>query len=304
MSQPFPFKKVLWALDPFSEKNHQLKTLQAIQAACAHSDAVVEPVGVLSPDQLQLSDGPGKEKYRLKAESILKSWMKPLKWDALTEPTLLFSDSYSRRSSVKTLLEYAEKSGANLIAVNTRSRKGLMRYLLGSFAEDCLIYSQTPLLVLNPKATPPKKIQKILFPSDLGKTSQSLLKTVIAFAQAQNATIHFYHKFEYVAPEAYAVLYQGAGLAEYQAQDLALREKKLAEAVKILEASRVKFTVRFDKKPGFVPEAVIKEATKQKASLIVMASHTGPIASVMLGSMARTIIRDARQPVWVFHRKD
>src|SRR5262249_39669163 len=152
----------LWAIDPFSDKTQQLRTAGFLKALTKGQDITIEPVTVLSPDQLKVSS-----ELELEAVQTLKKWLKPVKVNGLTEPTVLISDSLSRRAAVEKLLEYAEKSQASLIAVGTHARKGVMRFLLGSFAETLILHSKTPLLIVNPKCKPMPAIKEILFATDI-----------------------------------------------------------------------------------------------------------------------------------------
>ena len=55
---------------------------------------------------------------------------------------VVFDDSFSMKAGVDSVLKRAAKSGTELIAIQTRARKGLNRFVLGSFAET-LIHRQT-----------------------------------------------------------------------------------------------------------------------------------------------------------------
>ena len=48
-------------------------------------------------------------------------------------------------------------------------------------------------------------------------------------------------------------------------------------------------------------DAILRTAQSVGADLIAMASAAGPVASALLGSCARAVLRGARCPVWVLH---
>ena len=47
-----------------------------------------------------------------------------------------------------SIVNYAEKTGVDLVVVGTRGRSGFKRLLLGSVASDVLTYAHCPVLVV------------------------------------------------------------------------------------------------------------------------------------------------------------
>lgn len=57
----------------------------------------------------------------------------------------------------KTIVDYAERAGADLVVVGTHGRRGLSRYLLGSVAETVVRTSPIPVLTVRADETEPRR---------------------------------------------------------------------------------------------------------------------------------------------------
>lgn len=298
-----PTERILWAIDPFAEKKLQFKTLDAIKHFAKNTQVTVEPITVLSPDQLRLpiqAFHSESNNFRLKAEETLKKWMKDVKIPGLKPFTLLVSDKYSLRSSADLLMTYAKDSNASLIALSTHARKGVARALAGSFAETLLLHADTPLLVVNPQVKS-TKVTKILFPTDMSASSEQAFNQVVTIASHLKAKVTLYHKVEYVIPDTYSVFTHHKAYEQYLEKDIQSREEELKAWVKRANERGVKADLVFDKKPSFVTQGVLKAVKQSKSELLALCSHTGSIGTMMLGSVTRQLLREAKCPVWTVH---
>ncbi len=298
-----PTERILWAIDPFAEKKLQLKTLEAIKNFTKNAQVTIEPITVLSPDQLRLpiqAFHAESANFRLKAEEILQKWLKEVKVPGLKPYTLLVSDKYSLRSSADLLMTYAKDSNASLIALSTHARKGIARVLAGSFAETLLLHASTPLLVVNPQVKT-SKVTKILFPTDMSASSEQAFQQVVTIASHLKAKVILYHKVEYVIPDTYSVFTHHKAYEQYLEKDLESREEELKTWVTKAKETGVKAELVFDKKPSFVTQGVLKAVKQSKSEVLAICSHTGSIGTMMLGSVTRQILREAKCPVWTVH---
>lgn len=298
-------ERVLWAVDPFSkEEKLQVAAYKALSKLIVGSTTSIEPVGILSPDQLKvpLDHFRNKSKdYKLESEKRLNALVKSLKNPRLLSPTLLVQEFYSSDAATETLIRYAKQSGASLIAVGTHGRKGLGRFLLGSFAETLILKSDVPVLVVNPTVTPKKKISTILFPTDFSTVSREAFEKLLPVVKTLKARMHLYYKFEYLVPETMATMNFSPLYADFLKEDLKVRRETAEQWAKRAGEVGVKCAITLDEKPGYVVESVLKAAKKSEADLIAMASCSGSLATTLIGSVARKIVRSSNLPVWVIH---
>jgi len=297
--------KILWAVDAFSENpTAQFNALKAAMKLYGKSNPVVEPVSVLSPDQLKVprtAFRSGSKEYRLEAEKILEKWTKKLKIKNTVPPVLLLQDEFSLRTSVKTLIDYAKQTHADVICTTTRANKGLKHFILGSFTESLLTYSTVPVFVFNPKTQVPANYSKIFFPTDFGTASRTALDKLLPIAKQNKSTIILFYKLEYVLPETSSTLFGAPIYANYVEQDIQERKDTANKWMQSIKQQGVKAELLFNEKPDYVVTAILKAFKKSKASLIAMASHSGAIETALLGSVTRQVVRSATCPVWVIH---
>jgi len=305
MSKPTKMKKVIWAVDASpSGKKLQFATFKSLARLTAGSGAVIEPVTVVSPDQLRVPTSAFEKQSRgilLGAETLLKKWVKELKNPRLTAPTLLLQKKLSSSQTIQELLQYAEKSGASLIGVGTHTKKTWERLLVGSFAETMILNSRVPLFIVNPKTAPTKKISKIFFPTDFAPGSEAAFDALLATAKNLKAKVVLYYKFEYILPETYATISSTPQYRSYFNADKEHHAKTARLWIAKADANGVKAEVILDDKPFFVTEGILEKAKKVKADIIAMASHSNLFEATMLGSTTRQVIRSSRLPVWVIH---
>lgn len=297
--------KVLWAVDPFAkEKKLQFAAFKALAKLTEKTGAKIEPVAVLSPDQLRLPEKAFErdaKHFELKAETELKSWVKKLNHPRLTSPTLLVRDIYSTNISVDVLLRYARQTDASLIAAGTHNKKGLKRFFLGSFAETLMLTSEIPLLLVNPRCPVKRTMSRILFPTDFSPTSKRAFEKLVPYAKSLNAKVTLYFKFEYLLPETAELVRMSPSYRNYFESDMKLKKELAGEWAEQAKELGVKVDVVIDEKGIFVPEGILREAKRSKADLIAMASNSGGVSAALVGSVARDVLRASTLPVWVMH---
>ena len=85
----------------------------------------------------------------LLAEDEVKKWFDDIKEKADKSGIRFRSEIIrAKRSTVSTILDYAEEQNINLIAVGTRGRSGIKKMLLGSVASGLVTYAACPVLVV------------------------------------------------------------------------------------------------------------------------------------------------------------
>jgi nucleotide-binding universal stress UspA family protein len=113
-------------------------------------------VNVLTSDIGYAYSSPGVESPPLTiretillAEDEVKKWFDDIKEKADKSGIRFRSEMImAKRSTVSTILDYAEEKNINLIAVGTRGRSGIKKMLLGSVASGLVTYAACPVLVV------------------------------------------------------------------------------------------------------------------------------------------------------------
>jgi nucleotide-binding universal stress UspA family protein len=127
----------------------------AIAIAKRHNAELIA-LNVLTSDIGYAYSSPGVEsppltikEIILLAEDEVKKWFDDIKEKADKSDIRFRSEIImAKRSSVSTILDYAEEQNINLIVVGTRGRSGIKKMLLGSVASGLVTYASRPVLVV------------------------------------------------------------------------------------------------------------------------------------------------------------
>ncbi len=139
--------------------------------------------------------------------------------------------------------------------------------------------------------------KKILVPVDLAEPELTRIATdeAIALAKNSNADLRLVN-VQSLVPVAFIDYVP----PNFDAQLRETSEQELDDTAKKLDypASRVSSVVRF----GGVYSEVLAEATQWGADLIVLCSHRPTMATYLIGSNAKTIVRHAKCSVLVLRK--
>lgn len=301
-------KKILWAVDAFTEDTAlQLKLANQLKLWTKSASRVeIEPVTILSPDQLGMTVDLFVQQIKNveeRATENIEKVSQKLKIAGMLPPRVLFSNTVSLRQAIQVFLDYARRSHADVIAVGTQSRKGVTHFLFGSFAETLILHSDIPIFIINPKLHNLKKQNSILFATDFSPLSEKAFDRVLEMAKERKMSVTVFNRVEYVTeytlPSLSAPAYE-----MYRKNDTAERQKSLIRLVSIAKEKGVKADWVLDEKSGKPPfDAITSTAKKLRVGMIAMAAQTGPVASVILGSTTRQVLRYAGCPIWVIHMR-
>jgi nucleotide-binding universal stress UspA family protein len=303
---PF-FKKAVWAFDPFESDGETHRTVaRTLVSLTRKINCSIKPVYVLSPDELNVQmalGGPWVKQYLPSSEEVMRKSLTRIKRPKLQEPEVIFEPAVSLQRSAKALLKYAKSADADLLVVGTHARKGIARALMGSFAETLMLQAKIPLLVVNP-GTRPRPLKNILFPTDFSAPSKKAFEHVVRFARALNAKVTLLH----VVPHPIEPVFQSGvyllGGGWVSAPELIRKGEedrhRIAEQwIESAAKSGVKAAVTFESGRNGVRQAVLARAKSSGAGMIAMAAESGTVASALLGSIARQVVREATCPVWI-----
>ncbi len=305
-------KKLLWALDPFSGLDSiKRKQSQLIRFLLEKEKLSAEAVYVLSPESLNWTgdfSGAWLSNFRPQVEQKMRDQLESLGWSNQhnMKIKILAGKKPSLRSDVKRVLTYAKTQKATYLVLGTHARQGLARMLMGSFAETAMLYSKTPLILMNPESHQVDAVKKLLVPTDLSSGSKKLWLRAIKKAKLWGAELILFHKVpEPIEPAIQSgVTALGGGwvsVQQYLNEQTEKSEKTLKQMVAKAKEAGVMANYEMDQSPGFIVDSICKVAEGKSVSMIVMGSEAGPVSALMLGSVARQVIRQSPVPVWVTH---
>jgi nucleotide-binding universal stress UspA family protein len=144
--------------------------------------------------------------------------------------------------------------------------------------------------------------KRVLIPTDGSTLSRRAAKAGIRFAKAVRARVVAYHGLEtnlpYLAGEGALI---DATLIETLEKAARQRgAKHVAEVLKAARAARVPCET-YVTKPVTPAQGILDAARRKKCDAIFMASHgRGGVASVILGSVAQSVLAHSKIPVIVY----
>ncbi len=300
--------KILWAVDAFHEKPQtQLRCFEAITKLFGKVPLSVQLVAMLklgryNPEKLEF-----QEKWHDLAESAQKRLhvlTKQIKHPALLPPRLIKLEGSSTAASAKEFLKFSLEEGAQLLVVSSHGRKGLDRYLLGSFAESLVLQSPIPVLVVNPnsKAKSVPRLKNILFPTDFSEGSYKAFARTVLLARALSLPVRLFHKVEYFYPEVAPAFFYPAVSGESVKE---FRDSVKAEAepwIRYGTKYGVKVSFELNNSSGRTLDEILAMAKKLgPATMIAVASQSNKAEALLLGSLTRQLLRTATCPVFVVH---
>lgn len=202
------------------------------------------------------------------------------------------------------LLDYAVDSEADLIVVSSHGRRGFPRLMFGSFAEGLLESSPVPLLFLNQNPRPlGANLQAILWATDFSKPCEIAFQTFLKQARGLCEKLWLYHDVS--LPLELSLYFGQWDVGVPPVNDLLESQKTWARqqsSAWLERAKREGFRIEDIVEPahGTIGNEILSTARLQSVGLIVMASPSGPVRSMVLGSHAREVFRASEFPVWVY----
>jgi nucleotide-binding universal stress UspA family protein len=289
-----------------------------LQKLIPQLEASVEPVYIFTPGQINLSTDfmetgtiPVTERYRPAAEKALNEILKDLPLPNLLPAHVITSEVSSSNQAAELLSRYSLERGAEAILVSSHGRSGLGRLLLGSFAETLVLRSEVPLVIVHPHFAAERKygseegIKRILFPTDFGHLSEASFRKTVELAKTFGAKVTLFHSVPYpFEPVLQSGVYLLGGgwmpIHAYLGNEVQRRQRRAEAWARWAKNQKsVEVDPMINSEGGSISELILDLAREQNADLISMAAQSGPIASAIIGSVTRQVIRHAPTPVWV-----
>ena len=198
------------------------------------------------------------------------------------------------------LLEFARRTGIDLIVMSTHGRSGLGHFFLGSFAESTVRHSAVPVLTCRAREGREQVFPgSVLVPFDFSDNAKAVFGTVELLNRLYRPKFTFLHVFP-AADDYYYGRFPTKGLLE-QWQRTAAREAQVrGEEFSILRKKHFpEAEATFETRIGIADREIVKRAEELDTDLVLLATHgrTG-LAHVFLGSVAEKVVRRAPCSVW------
>lgn len=295
-------QKWIVAIDPFSDLD--------ISRVIAYAKILAQPLSaevrgayVLAPESLNWTgefSGPWMERYlpfaKEKAREVEKKYGIAIDVIPCGSPGL--------RPSVNALVEHAKNSKTDLLLLSTHARTGIERWTLGSYAETLILSSTIPVIVINPTHSLPKKIERVLVPTDLSAESEKFIFKLSEFARAGDAQMDLFFKQPdpldpMIQQGVYAVGGGWVSVQSYMDTELGERRRQLENISATLRSSGIKSEICIDSTSPSLIEAINVCAKERKSDLIALLTQSGPLEAAVLGSVARGLVRSSPVPVLI-----
>ncbi len=298
-------KKVILAIDVKAEDSKLTKRIcEGLKPFVKEKNIIIEPVTILNREDIAMGNYLKSRigSIRKATERHLDEQLAGLGLPGLSAAKVIFADGSSTQMAVMALLNHAKKTECELIAISSHARKGLKRFLLGSFAETLSLQSSIPLLVVNPhQRTDSKDFKKVLFPTDFSSASIEGLEIVCdSFQKIQTHLILFH---SYTIPIQFSVEpFVNYPLPQSEIDlDFKRTEKMGLNWCKELRNRGISCEFLIDRKSDFVISGILAAAKRNKVGMIAMVSTTGKWGARILGSVTRQVLRESPRPVWIVH---
>ena len=299
-------RTILWAVDPFAkDKKVQRSAAWAIKAMTNKVSAIVQPVYLHMGNKLLVPiPYPAELDVKITSDAQIKfgEMLSRIKIPNLKPLHAILDPFMAQREGADLLVQFAKKINAEFIVASTDANKGIKRFFLGSFVETLMLRSSVPVIVINPSWNRQVDFNHIIFATDFSSESREAFDRILEFSKKSGSRITLFNKIAFQYP------YPGIELAfaaphfdQVTLEEAEAKKKHAAHWIEDAEAIGVHVTSVVDqKRTGSASEAILKFA-KKKSGIIAMASHSGPLASIFLGSTAREIVRQSCSPVWIIH---
>ncbi len=139
-------------------------------------------------------------------------------------------------------------------------------------------------------------LKTILVPTDFSEASEAALNYGKAMAEAFGASLHLVHVMEDLLAQAWAAEVYVASMP--QLREEIDKESRHRLASMLTDEERRRFRVETALLAGNPFVEIVRYAKTHEVDLIVMGTHgRGPIAHMLLGSVAEKVVRKAPCPV-------
>ena len=209
----------------------------------------------------------------------------------------------------ESIARHAAAVGADLLVMTTQGRGPLVRFWLGSVADELVRHAEIPVLIVRPHPAAPdlshdRVFQRVLIPLDGSQLAERVLEPALALDTGTQGELTLLRVVMPIAQLNYGST-AGAytGLRELQELDQAESKRAhdyLEGIAQRLRARSFNVTTRViaSDRPA---AAILDDALIHGTDLIAMVTHCrGPWKRLMLGSVADKVLRGAETAVLAY----
>lgn len=291
--------KIIWALDVFANQPKAASTAAFLRSFGTDTPNGLVPVYVAGPGETRLSlafDIEASKRYsEFPKQKLIAALTKAKLADLASSAQVVKVGSPSMGAMADALIAFAKKEKASFIAISKHSRTAVERFLVGSFTEAMISRSPLPLLILQPQAKVPARLRRIFFSTDLSETSKRAFQSTTALGKSVGADVALFHQLEPIYPIGFDIPPPGLGDIEEMRREQV--RKSLDGMAKGPLKAGLKVKTVIDGEYGDIADHALEGATREKADLVSLVKTSGPLASFVLGSVARRVVRQSELPV-------
>jgi nucleotide-binding universal stress UspA family protein len=193
----------------------------------------------------------------------------------------------------RTIVDYAETYGIDLVIMPTHGRRGLERFLLGSTTERVLRRSEVPVLTVRPDddVTVRYPYRSVLIPTDGSDPANAALEVGLDVADAATAAVHLLSVVDVTSLGVDVRADIQTDALEESAHEIVETAAERASAAGIDPTTAVE-------SGGSIPRVIRAYVADHDIDLVVVGTHgrTG-FDRYVLGSVAEALVRTAPVPV-------
>ncbi|MBT4760442.1 MAG: universal stress protein [Bdellovibrionaceae bacterium] len=301
--------KIRWAFDPFTkQENTWHRAVEFLYNMQDSKEAEVIPTYVMGSE---VSDWvtksmayEGVDMYHTISEVCLAKLKELDTRESFNAPEIIESSTGSKRSDASIMAKSLD--GIDLLVVNTHAQKGLERFFIGSFAENLLLQCSTPMAFISPHTDKVNALNKGLYPTDLLASSKPVFDDYLEQSFNTAKQVVLYSKYFHPETSFYSstsVMLGGGpiSLNQYYEDQSLNKEKQAAHWQDSAKSLDIKTEVILDDSAHPMAESIVNTAKENNCDLIYMPSFSSTMDTVLVGSIAREVIRQSPLPVIVWH---
>ncbi len=298
-------ENVIWAVDVGIPNRKPIAAAAAVlRTLLGKTNWEVTPTYLTSYDETAVPQAVLEKDPSLKnlpVQKALEDAVKGIKGFQVGVPAIIRTKGVYRNNDVDAFVKLAKERGADFIALTTQARTGLARFWLGSFAEKMVLHSEVPLLLVNPFLKTPKAYKSIFFPTDLSIGSEKVFQKVLDFASSLHLEVILYNRLPSYQETTGLNLKPSKSYKAMQLEVSKKRKEELEYFARGASEKGVKVKTIVSQSGESLTDDIVSRTSKLPSAVIAMSARSGAIAGALVGSVARQVIRGAKNPVWVLH---